>query len=83
MEWVSNGAAHDLSNTTTFTMKRRYRANTPTAREKLNSAHFIAAFVIASIIGAMTGSWLAFVVAAGVLIAVAINSGDIRLKGRR
>ncbi len=83
MGWVSNGAAHDLSKTTNLTMKRRYIPNTPTAREKLNSAHLIAAFVVASIIGAMTGSWLAFVVTAGIFIAVAINSGDIRLKGRR
>lgn len=60
-------------------MKKRYMPNTPTARHKLNSAHVIAAVVIASIIGAVTGSWLAFLLAAGILICLSINSGEIRL----
>ncbi len=39
----------------------------PTARHKLNSAHVIAAVVIASIIGVVTGSWFAFLFAARIL----------------
>jgi len=83
MEWVSNAASHDISKTTKPTMKKRYRPNTPTARDKLNSSHVIGVVAFAAILGAMTGSWLVFLLTAGILTYLAINSGDIRLKGRR
>ncbi len=83
MGWVSNVAAHDLSKTTKPNMKKRYIPNTPTARNKLNSAHVIGALVVAGALGLITRSPTIFVLTAGSLIALSINSGDIRFKGRR
>lgn len=53
---------------------------TPTARNKLNGAFFNGAFVAGLTLGAATESFLVGIVTFGVFIALAINSGDIRLK---
>ena len=52
------------------------------ARNKLNGAFFNAAFVAGLTLGAATESFLVGMVTFGVFIAVAINSGDIRLAPR-
>ena len=49
------------------------------AKHKLNSAYFSGALGVAALIGAVTGSWGVFSLAAGVLVASSIHSGDIRL----
>jgi len=53
------------------------------ARTKLNSVYLTGSLVIAGVLGAVSQSWTAFVVAAVVLIACSIHDGGIRLKGRR
>jgi hypothetical protein len=83
MEWVSNGAAHDLSKTTKLTMKKRHIPNTPTARHKLNSAYVAGSLVIAGAVGLLTRSPTLFLLTAGTLLALSVHSGDIRLKGGR
>ncbi len=50
------------------------------ARQKLNSAHIIGSIIVAAMIGGLVGSFGIFVIAAVVLIAGAIESGDIRPK---
>ncbi len=55
----------------------------PTARDKLNSAHLVGALVIAGALGLLTRSTTVFFVTAGSLIALSVNSGDIRFKGRQ
>jgi len=52
------------------------------ARQKLNSAHFNGALIIALIAGAITGSTVVGALAFGGLMAAALASGDIR-PGRR
>jgi hypothetical protein len=54
-----------------------------TARHKLNSAHFLGCLLIAGVVGGITDSWTVFLIAAIVLVALSINSGDIRLAGRK
>ncbi len=49
----------------------------------LNSAHVIGSLVIASAVGLLTRSPTLFLLTAGSLIALSINSGDIRLNGGR
>ncbi|WP_417850274.1 hypothetical protein [Thalassoglobus sp.] len=49
------------------------------ARQRLNSLYFIGVLIVATIIGGTANSWAVFLIVAGVLIATAINSGDIRL----
>jgi len=48
------------------------------AKQKLNSANAVLALVIAAIMGMAFGSWIAFVVAAIILVAASVVSGDIR-----
>ena len=52
------------------------------ARQKLNSAHFNGALIIALIAGAITGSTVVGALAFGGLMAAPLASGDIR-PGRR
>jgi hypothetical protein len=52
------------------------------AREKLNKHHIVGAVGAAGLIGLLTGSWIVAAVVGNVVIAAAIHSGDIRLKGR-
>ncbi len=54
----------------------------PTARNKLNSAHVIGALVIAGALGLITRSPTVFLVTAGSLIALSVNSGEFRFKDR-
>lgn len=53
------------------------------ARKKLNWAYVNGTVVIAGTLGAVTGSWLVFFVAAGVLTAANLASGAIRPNPRR
>ena len=48
------------------------------AKKKLNSAAVCGALGVAALIGALTGSWIAFWLASAVLVATAVHSGDIR-----
>ena len=65
-------------------MRKMFRMpETPNARHKLNSAHVAGALILAGALGLLTRSPTVFVLAAGVLIAASIHSGDIRLDGRR
>lgn len=54
----------------------------PTARHKLNHAFVNGALVAGLTLGAVTGSFLVGFVTFGLLIALAINAGDIRLEPR-
>jgi hypothetical protein len=53
------------------------------ARQKLNAASTTGAIVVGGVVGALTGSWLVFFIATGVLLGAALCSGDIRPTGRR
>lgn len=53
------------------------------ARQKLNSHHIAGAIGAAGFIGLLTGSWIVAVVVGTLAIGMAINAGDIRLKGRK
>jgi hypothetical protein len=53
------------------------------ARTKLNSVYLTGCLVIAGVLGAVSGSWTVFVVAAVILIACSVYDGGIRLRGRR
>ncbi len=48
------------------------------ARRKLNSAYFNGCLVVAGLLGWLTESWTAFLVALVVLVGTAWNCGDIR-----
>ena len=48
------------------------------AKHKLNSAYFLGIIVIAGVIGALTGSWVALVLTAAALLVAAVLAGDIR-----
>ena len=50
-----------------------------TAKHKLNGAYVMGAVLIAGLIGGAFGSWLVFVVALGVLVAINIHDGSIRI----
>jgi hypothetical protein len=49
---------------------------------KLNAAYVLGSVVIAALVGAMSQSWLVFVIAAALLIALCLVDGTIRPKGR-
>jgi hypothetical protein len=63
--------------------QRRERRKHLTARHKLNSANVLGCLLIAGVVGGMTSSWTVFLITAIVLVALALNSGDIRLTGRK
>jgi hypothetical protein len=48
------------------------------AKHKLNSAYFIGSFLIASLLGALTQSFVAFVITLIVLLTAAYHAGHIR-----
>ena len=52
----------------------------PSARHKLNAAYIHGSLLIAGLIGASAESWNVFVLAASVLTATSVLSGEIRLK---
>ena len=49
------------------------------ARHKINASTTLGSLVLAAIIGGLAGSWSVFVIAAVVLFAVAVESGEISL----
>lgn len=53
------------------------------ARQKLNSAHINGSLIVAGVIGLGAQSWLVFLLALGVLVALATSTGGIRLAPRR
>ena len=55
------------------------------ARHKLNSANLYFCAMMAAFVGLLMGSWSWFVLAAIVIVAASVHSGDIRLRptGRR
>ncbi len=60
-------------------MKKPFKmGDVPTARHKLNSAHILGSLVLASAVGLLTRSPTLFLLTAGSLIALSVNSGDIR-----
>ena len=48
------------------------------ARQKLNQAFLTGSLLLASAVGWLTGSWLAFLVTAVVLVGLNLVGGDIR-----
>ena len=53
------------------------------ARQKLNASYALGSAVVAGLIGALTGSWIAFSLARAVLLAANLIAGEIRLGSRR
>ena len=49
-----------------------------TAKHKLNAAFIQGALVIAAVFGILAGSWLVFLITAGILIAMNLHDGSIR-----
>jgi hypothetical protein len=48
------------------------------ARQKLNSASILGSLLVAAVLGGVTNSWIVFIVAALILIALSCHQGDIR-----
>jgi hypothetical protein len=57
--------------------------NVSPARQKLNSAYTTGALITAGLLGAVTGSWPAFLLASGVLLLMGLYKGEIRPRSRR
>jgi hypothetical protein len=53
------------------------------AREKLNSASFLGALAVASLVGGLSQSWAVFFVALAGLLIAALLARDIRFKRKR
>ena len=52
------------------------------ARHKLNAANFYGGLLVAGTVGLLSRSWTLFALAAVVIVATSVHSGDIRLKPR-
>ena len=52
------------------------------ARKKLNSSYFLGSLLSAGAVGVLTNSWLIFLIALAVLVALNVQNGDIRF-GKR
>lgn len=52
------------------------------ARTTLNGIYVAGTLAVAAIFGAMTESWLVFVISLGVLVGMKIHSGAIRVQTR-
>ena len=50
-----------------------------TSKHKLNGAYVIGSVLIAGLIGGVLGSWFVFFLALGVLVAINIHDGSIRI----
>ena len=50
-----------------------------TAKHKLNCAYVIGSVLIAGLIGGVFGSWFIFFLALGVLVAINVHDGSIRV----
>lgn len=48
------------------------------AKRKLNGAYFNGAVIVASVIGWLAGSWMAFLAALGMLLVASVMAGEIR-----
>jgi len=48
------------------------------ARKKLNRAFFLGSLLLASLLGAVTGSWLVFSMALALLVTTNVYVGEIR-----
>lgn len=48
------------------------------ARRKLNSAAILGSLTVASVVGCVSHSWIVFILAALILLALSLHSGDIR-----
>ncbi len=53
------------------------------ARHKLNQGFIVGTLATAGLIGGVTGSWVAFGIAAGVGLLLNLYGGDIRLRSRQ
>ena len=56
---------------------------TRTSRDKLNSIHLAGSVGFAAVAGALSGSWLLFVLVAGALVGVSVMTGEVRPPRRR
>lgn len=54
--------------------------NRRTAKHKLNGSYVCGAFIFSGLLGMLTQSWLVFLSASSILIAINIYDGSIRLK---
>ena len=72
-----------LNPTGTTVDSNREETSILAARQKLNSIYFCGSVAVAGIIGGLTGSWIVFIVTAGVLIACSLSDGGIRPNKRR
>ena len=50
-----------------------------TAKQKLNGSYLHGALIIAGLLGAISGSWMVFLIATGVLVATSVHDGSIRI----
>ncbi len=48
------------------------------AKHKLNETYIVGSIALAGIIGGLAESWIAFFIAAAVLIGAAVYKGDVR-----
>ena len=53
------------------------------AREKLNEAYVMGSLFLAAVAGAISGSWMVFIIAAAILLGLNLHAGDIRPRKRR
>ena len=53
------------------------------ARKKLNSSYFLGSLMSAAAVGVLVNSWLVFLIALAVLVALNVQNGDIRFSNRR
>ena len=53
------------------------------ARKKLNQAFFYGAILVATVIGTAAQSWFVFFVILGMMVAMNLHSGNIRVRPRR
>lgn len=49
-----------------------------TAKHKLNAASMVGAVAVAAMVGALTQSWLVFLIALPVLLTASVMTGEIR-----
>ena len=57
----------------------RMRNRRVTAKNKLNGAHLHGVLIVAALFGAITGSWMIFLITTGVLLVTSFHDGSMRL----
>ena len=50
-----------------------------TAKNKINAAHLHGVLLVAALFGAITGSWMIFLITTGVLLVTSFHDGSMRL----